>query len=353
MQIVIHPRIDRLQPYEAGERPEPGLPAIKLNQNECPYPVSPKVAETLSRLDPELLRVYPDASCLALRAALAEVHGLPPSMFLCGNGSSELITLVFRTFVGEGDTVALPDPTFGLYAVAAALHGAAVRKTPCGADFRFDPEALATGRPQAIVLANPNAPTGRFVEAERIESLLRRADGLVVVDEAYADFAPPGTSAIRLTERYDHLIVLRTFSKAYALGGARVGYAAANPRLIEAMGKGKETFSVHALSQLAAEAALRDPAYVRECVARIGRTRERFAAGLRARGWDVVPSAANFVLAAPPAGGPSARSLHDRLRERGIFVRHFDTDRLRGMLRISIGTDSDMDALLDALARLD
>lgn len=131
-----------------------------------------------------------------------------------------------------------------------------------------------------------------------------------------------------------------------------MGYAAANPRLIEAMGKGKETFSVHALSQLAAEAALRDPAYVRECVARIGRTRERFAADLRARGWDVVPSAANFVLAAPPAGGPSARSLHDRLRERGILARHFDTDRLRGMLRVSIGTDSDMDALLDALARL-
>lgn len=348
--IPIHPRIDRLRPYVAGIRPEEGTPAIKLNQNESPYPASPKVAEALARLRPEqLLREYPDAGCTRLREALSAVHGVPASMFLCGNGSSELISLIYKTFLREGDTVAVPDPTFGLYATAAEMAGVRLSVVPTGDDFRIDPDKLAEAEVQAIILANPNAPTGLCLQAPQIERLLQTYAGLVVVDEAYVDFAPQDTSVLRLVERYDHLLVLRTFSKAYALSGGRIGFAAGNERLIQAMGKGRETFSVNGVAQLAAEAALTDQDYMRTTVARITRTRERFVASLRQMGWSVCPSVTNFVLASPPAGGPTAKQIYERLLAGHIYVRYFDAPRLDDKLRISIGADDEMQAVVDTL----
>lgn len=352
--IPIHPRIDRLQPYVTGIRPEPGTTAIKLNQNESPYPASPEVAEALRRLRPELLlREYPDSGCSSLREALSAAHGVPASMILCGNGSSELITLLYKTFLSEGDTAAIPDPSFGLYTTVAEMAGVRVASVPTEDDFRIVPEKLIESAPQAIVIANPNAPTGLHLEAAQLERLLQSYRGLVVVDEAYIDFAPEGVSVLKLTERYDHLLVLRTFSKAYALSGGRIGFAVANERLIRAMEKARETFSVGAVAQLAAEAALSDQEYMRETVSRIGRTRRQFCESLSKMGWKVCPSVTNFVLASPPSGGRTAKELYERLLSEHIYVRYFDTPRLADKLRISIGMDDDMQAVLDSLARAD
>lgn len=348
--IPIHPRIERLQPYIAGIRPEAGTNAIKLNQNESPYPASPNVTETLRRLSPELLREYPDSGCMRLREALSAVHGIPAAQIICGNGSSELITLLFKTFLREGDTVAIPDPTFGLYTTVAEMAGVQVCVVPTDDEFLIDTEKLAAANPQAVILANPNAPTGLHLDASQIERLLQSYRGLVVIDEAYIHFAPEGVSVLKLIERYDHLLVLRTFSKAYALSGARVGFAAANERFVQAMEKGRETFSVNAVAQLAAEAALSDPEYTRMTVSRIVRTREQFCTSLSRIGWRVWPSVTNFVLAAPPHG-QSAKDFYERLLSEHIYVRYFDIPRLSDKLRISIGTDADMLAVLDVLAR--
>lgn len=349
--VAIHPRIERLSPYVAGVRPEAGTTAIKLNQNESPYPASPRVAEALRERGPELLREYPDSGCGRLVEALSRAHGVPASTILCGNGSSELISLLFRTFLAEGDTIAVPDPTFGLYATMAQIAGVRVREVPTDDEFRLDPERLIEADPQAVILANPNAPTGLYVEARQIERLLERYRGLVVVDEAYVEFAPEGVSVVGLTRRWDNLLVLRTFSKAYGLSGARIGFAVGAEQLIRAMGKGKETFSVGAPAQLAAEAALSDPAYMRATVSRIQRTHGEFRAALTRIGWKAWPSAANFLLASPPAGGLTAREHYDRLLAAGLYVRHFDAPRLFDKLRISIGTDADMRTLVKALAR--
>ncbi|GAA3411031.1 histidinol-phosphate transaminase [Paenibacillus hodogayensis] len=348
--VQIHPRIERLQPYAAGTRPDPGIAAIKLNQNESPYPVSPKVEQAIRSSGAELLREYPDSGCGRLRAALSELHGVPAGAILCGNGSSELITLLYKSFLCENDTVAVPDPTFGLYATAAALVGVKIVSVPTDDDFRLEPGKLAEPSPQAIIIANPNAPTGLYVEAEQIERLLNDFRGLVVVDEAYIDFVPEGTSVIGLTKRYSNLIVLRTFSKAYGLSGARIGYAVADERLIAAMAKGRETFSVNAVAQLAAEAALTDPAYTSLTVERINRTHEAFRAALTDTGWRAWPSFTNFLLATPPSDGPTAQEIYQRLLDRHIYVRYFDAPRLSDKLRISIGTDTEMKTLLEALS---
>lgn len=350
--VVIHPRIERMQPYVAGERPADGTKAIKLNQNESPYPASPRVLKALRELGPELLHAYPDALSDRLREALSAKHGVPPAAILCGNGSSELITQLVRTFLQEGDTAAIPDPTFGLYETVAGTFGVNVARVPTDDGFRLDPKRLAEQSPQAIIVANPNAPTGLHVQASDIEKLLQTYRGLVVVDEAYIDFAPEGVSVMNLVAEYDHLLVLRTFSKAYALCGARIGYAVGQERLIRAMEKARETFSVNALAQLAAEAALSDPDYVRLTVSRIAKTRERFGLRLSEMGWQVIPSVTNFVLATPPAGGPPAKELYGRLLAEHIYVRYFDAPRLSDKLRISIGTDDEMDALLHVLARI-
>ncbi|MBD2864289.1 histidinol-phosphate transaminase [Paenibacillus oceani] len=351
--IPIHPRIEKLQPYVAGSRPEEGVRALKLNQNENRHPLSPKVEAAIRTLSPEMLQEYPDARCDRLREALSSVHGVPVSSILCGNGSSELITLLFRTFLREGDTVAVPDPTFALYANVADIAGVHVRAVPTDANFHMEPLALAAAAPQAVILANPNAPTGVCVTADRIEKLLQTYNGLVVIDEAYIDFAPDGTSVLGLTERYDHLLVLRTFSKAYSLSGARVGFAAGNKRLIDAMLKGRETFSVNGFAQLVAEAAVTDQAHKNEMVGRILSTRERFAASLQAAGWTVWPSTTNFMLVSPPPGSLVAQKVYEGLLARHIYVRYFAAPRLDDKLRISVGTDEDMDLLLDALLRIE
>ncbi|MFC4099552.1 histidinol-phosphate transaminase [Paenibacillus xanthanilyticus] len=347
------PHIERLEPYALGEQPKPGRTCAKLNQNESPYPPSPAVLEALRRMSEEALRRYPDPTAAALREAIAERTGIAADQIYCANGSSEIISLLFKLFVGPGGRAAVAEPGFGLYQTEAAGHQSACIPVPLLPDYRLDIDGLLSSGAEVIILIHPHAPTGLLTEREDLERLIRSFPGLVVVDEAYIDYAPSGSSILPLIGRYSNLLVLRTFSKSYGLSGLRAGYCAGSRELIGTFAKGGGIYNVDALAQTLALAAVRDAAYMRGIVSRVVATRDAFAAELRRRGYDVLPSSANFVLCAPPATGPDAQAIYQGLAERDIYVRHYEHPRLRGLLRISIGTDEEMGGLtkeLDALA---
>lgn len=351
---LILPHIERLTPYALGDLPPEGSAAIKLNQNESPYPPSPLVLEALRTLGEEELRRYPDARCMQLRAALSQLHGVKDEQIFCGNGSSEIISLIVKGFIGPNRRLALPDPSFSLYHTVAASYQASSIAVPTRNDYTVDPGLLMDSGADAIVLVNPNAPTGHLLPLEEVERLVNRFPGLVVIDEAYIDFADPNATAIPLVDRYPNVIVVRTFSKAYALCGARVGYCIAAEPLIAALEKSKDIYNINAISRKLALAALEDREYTMRTVAAVKATRDGFIAELRSLGFDVIPSQTNFVLCTPPAGDgqPDARAWYQSLLERNIYVRHFEHPRLADKLRISIGTDEEMAAVTAVLRAL-
>ncbi|UVI28699.1 histidinol-phosphate transaminase [Paenibacillus spongiae] len=352
MSIVL-PHIEALATYALGEQPPEGVPSVKLNQNESPYPPSPRVLQALRDMSEEELRRYPDAACVELRKSLSAKLGIEAERIFCGNGSSEIISLIFKVFIGPGGSIALPDPSFGLYHTVAASYQAASKAVPTREDFTVDVDGLLASGAKAIVLVNPNAPTGLLLSSGEVERLVSGFPGLVVIDEAYIDFAEPGASSLELLSKYSNVMILRTFSKAYALCGARVGYCMADRSLIEALEKGRDIYNVNAISRKLAVAAIEDAGYVNDTIARSNRSRSELTARLRKMGFDVLPSQTNFVLCAPPVQeGITAKHIEERLTEAHIFVRHFDHPRLRGMLRISIGTESEIQQLLSELVRI-
>lgn len=353
MSFVL-PHIRNLPRYQTGKSPRPGESAVKLNQNENPYPPSPRVREALLSADPAELRLYPGESVEELRAALAAMHRTVPGQVFIGNGSSEVISLIMKVFVGAGGTVSLPDPTFGLYQTAAWAQGAEVCRVPLNSRYEVDVDRVVASGGQAAILVNPNAPTGLLLESGRVVELVSRFRGLVVIDEAYTDFAPAGSSAMELVEKHANLIVLRTFSKSYSLCGARVGYCVAAPELIAALNKGRDIYNVNALSARMALAALQDRDYLRETAARIIRTREMYTRRFEGAGFSVLPSSANFLLCRMPEEGDAqeALRLYEGLSDQGVYVRYFDYPRLRDKLRITVGTDGEMERLWQVLESL-
>lgn len=347
---LIPPHMDRLVRYETGVLPPDAEHVLKLNQNESPYPPSPRVREVLSRLEWNRLRLYPDGECRRLRDALADRYGVQACQVMAGNGSSELISLIMKVLIGPGRTVALPDPTFELYHTSAAVHQARTVRVPLDREYGADVDGLLASGADAAVLVNPHAPTGRLLGKEEVRRLVSSFQGLVVVDEAYMEFADPDVSAAPLIREYGNLIVLRTFSKAYGLSGARVGCCLADAALIGALDKGRDIYNVNAVSGDLALAALKDPSYTQKTVRLVRSTRETFSGRLAALGFRVVPSSANFVLCMPPErpdGAIDAAAWYARLMERGVYVRYFaGHPLLRDKLRISIGTDADMDRLI-------
>jgi len=345
------PYVEQIAPYPSvAANPDPSI--IKLDQNENPYPPAPSVIRALASAVESSLRLYPDASCSALRETLAARHGVPQDRIAIGNGSSELIAALFRTFVGSERIAALPYPTFALYETAAAAANAAVIRVQTDGDFAIDPDALLAASAPVIALVNPNAPTGRLLRLSEIERIVRNAPGLVLIDEAYIQFAGEAEySAIPLTLRYDNLVVLRTFSKAYALSGARVGYAVGSRAIIEAFEKTKSIYNVSAVSLSLAHSALQDEPHMRTSVEAICATRSIVVSELQRIGFRVIPSRTNFVLCAPPdkPHDPDAPTLVRMLAEHGFAVRYFDLPRLRDKIRISIGTDAQMNALIAQL----
>lgn len=335
-------------PYVPGEQPAPGTAVIKLNTNENPYPPSPRVLEALGAALDDRLRLYPDPEATALRERAAEVYGVPADHILAGNGSDELLALVLRAAADPGDGVAFPVPTYSLYATLVAVHGARALTVPWGSDWRL-PEALAGLGARVTFVCNPNAPSGTMVPVEELEAFTREVRGLVVIDEAYVDFAPD--HALRLVGRQPNVVVLRSFSKSFSLAGLRLGLCFGHPDLLAGLRTVKDSYNVNRLSQIAGLAALDDLAWMEANVRRIRADRAALARELDLLGYRVPPSAANFVLARRPGAdqGPIQRAL----AARGILVRHFATPELYDALRITVGTGAEIAALLAALRALE
>ena len=331
-----------LDAYVPGKQVD--TPVVKLNANENPYPPSPAVLAVIARCGTELCRLYPDALATRLRQIAADQYGVDPAQVIAGNGSDDILTMIMRAFLDPGDRIAVVDPTYTLYQTLAAMQAADTEVYPLDESFGL-PEAFFDARAKLTLLPNPNAQTGTLFSREQIMRLCETRGGLVVIDEAYAPFA--GATVIDLLPHFENLIVTRTLSKSHSLAGLRVGFGLAAPEIISALMKVKDSYNVNAVSQAAGIAALRDEAYTRRTVQAIRSTLADFTAALRQRDWQVLDSSANFVLCKPPGG--SAAEIVKLLETRGCLVRYFDTPRLAPYIRISIGTDQQMQELLHCI----
>ena len=351
MSDLFRPNIARLRGYVPGEQPrEKGY--IKLNTNENPYPPSPLVLARLREACAADLRLYPDPDAWALRRKLGEIFAIAPQQIMVGNGSDELLNVIIRSFAGEGDEIAYPHPTYGYYKPLIDIQGAEAVPVEFGEDFSL-PEGLAVPGARITFLANPNAPSGTLVSYNEVAALCARVDGVLVVDEAYVDFSQGG--CIQLIEQHPNAIVVRTMSKSFSLAGMRIGFAFAPAALIEGMWKVKDHYNLNRLSLVAAEAALEDIDAMHANAARVCATRTRLCAELRELDFYVWDSQANFALArlGERWANNTAAELYVELKERRILVRYFATPpRLADCLRISVGTDAEIDALLAALKEM-
>lgn len=345
MKNLIRPSVQELVAYTPGEQPKvAGL--IKLNTNENPYPPSPAVARRLREISADSLRLYPDPVCSALRERIAGLCGVRSEQVFVGNGSDEVLRLAIRAFTEPGGAVAAFDPTYSLYPVLAAAEEVAYRTVPLPDGFGWTepPEGMDAS---LFLLANPNAPTGVFYPVEAIRDFCVRFPGVVLIDEAYVDFSG-GRDGLSLARERPNALVCRTLSKSFSLAGLRIGYAIGSSELIGALFKLKDSYNVDRLAQEVALAAMEDMAWMQDNARRLVATRERVAAELDKRGFRVVPSAANFLFVEPPAG-TAAADLFAALRQKNILVRYFPGARTGTYLRVSIGTDAEMDAFLAAI----
>lgn len=328
--------------YVPGEQPPDGEGWIKLNTNESPLPPSPQVAAAIAAVVADLNR-YPDPQAEPLRAALAVHHGVDPAQVAVGNGADGLIDTCLRAYCEAGSTVVLTDPTYSLLAVATRIQGATPHVVALSPEGDLPDEFAATQAPLRFIV-NPNTPMGTWIEPAQLHERLRGAGGVVVIDEAYCDFAP--RSCIPLLADHPNWLVLRTFSKSYALAGLRVGYAVGAADLIDDLRAVGESYPVDRCAIVGARAALHDDAHHRRIIDAVVDERARLSAELIALGWDVTRSQANFVTGRPPS--QTAAAVADRLRQGRVLVRCLGTGDA-GVLRITVGTAAENDALLAAL----
>jgi len=337
--------IDAMTAYLPGEQPSAEQKVVKLNTNENPYPPSPAAVKVLRVLDMDLLRRYPTPVADAFRRTVADVLDVPPEWVLPGNGSDELIVMIARAAGGAGRDIAYPTPTFEYYLTQAHIQQAGPAEIPYDEDYNLPVEQLIAARAAVTFVASPNSPSGTAALLEQLERLAKGAAGLVVIDEAYVDFAEH--NALDLARRYENVIVMRTLSKGYSLAGLRLGYAVANPAVIDALMKVKDIYNVGAVPAAVGAAAFADQEYVRRICGMVVASREKLAGELRELGWRVWPSQANFLLARPADG--RAEAIYQSLKRRGILVRYFKGPRLADKLRITIGSDEQNQALVEAI----
>ncbi len=344
------PFVKDLVPYVPGEQPKLAK-LVKLNTNENPYGPSPKALAAMQAELNDNLRLYPDPNSDRLKQAVADYYGVQTAQVFVGNGSDEVLAHAFHGLFQHGRPLLFPDVTYSFYPVYCGLYG-----IPCEAielDEQFQIRVEDYARPNGgIIFPNPNAPTGCALGLEAIERLLQaNPDSVVLVDEAYIDFG--GETAISLVDQYPNLLVTQTLSKSRSLAGLRVGLAVGHPDLIEALERIKNSFNSYPLDRMAiagAAAAFEDKVYFEQTCQRVIDSREAVVAGLEKLGFEVLPSAANFVFARHP--GKDAATLAAGLREQGVIVRHFKQQRIAQFLRITIGTPEQNQALLDALQGL-
>ncbi len=337
--------IRSMEAYVPGEQPRSTGRIIKLNTNENPYPPSPKVAEALAGADLAQLRRYPDAMATLFRHAAADVLGVPADWILPGNGSDDVIMMIARACLGPSRPAAYPVPTFAFYRTQSLIEDALRTEVPLEEDYRLPVEKLIDAAAAVTFIANPNSPTGVAADNEALAELADGLEGLVVIDEAYVDFADD--SAIDLLEGRDNVILLRTLSKGYSLAGLRLGFGVARPPVLEGLLKTKSIYNVGSLPCLLGAAAMSDPKYTEQRAEQIIATRKRLAAALKTAGWRVWDSQANFLFTQPP--GNSAARIATGLSKRKIYIRYYDQPGVSDKLRISIGTEEETDVLLSAL----
>ncbi|MEK6778428.1 MAG: histidinol-phosphate transaminase [Candidatus Deferrimicrobiota bacterium] len=347
MSVPFRRNIARMKGYQPGEQPQEGG-FVKLNTNENPYPPSPGVRRAILAEAKETLRLYPDPDATRLRRQAALTYGFELPQVIAGNGSDDLLAMIARAFIGEGDILCCPTPTYTLYDTLVRIQGGKVRGVPYPDDYSLPP-GLFRARGSVTVVASPNSPSGTSVPLATLARLAAAVPGLLVVDEAYADFAEG--NALSLARERENVVVLRTFSKSFSLAGMRIGLGFAHPRIVEGLVKVKDSYNLGRPGIVAGEAALRDIAWMERNAARIRKTRERLVSCLPEVGFNPFPSQANFVLARR-TGGKSARPAYEALKKRKILVRYFDTPRLRDCLRITVGTDAEIEALLSALREM-
>lgn len=343
-------RIKDLVPYTPGEQPK-NQKFIKLNTNENPYPPSPKALEAIAANVDETLKLYSDPEGTLLRDAIAKVYGVKPTQVFVGNGSDEVLAFAFQAFYGIGDTIVAPDITYSFYPVYANMFGINYRTVPLNEDFTIPVEKLLGGN-DGVVITNPNAPTGIELPQSELRRVLEgNPDVAVIVDEAYVDFG--GTSALSLLDEYPNLLVVQTLSKSRALAGLRVGFAIGSENLISAVNCVKNSINSYTLDRLAivgAAAAVEDVDYFRTHCDMVAATRERISEELKALDFTVLPSKSNFIFISHKS--VPAKELFAQLRQEGILVRYFSLPRIDNFLRVTIGTDEDMDTFVAVMKKL-
>jgi histidinol-phosphate aminotransferase len=346
MTQLLRPNIRAMAGYTPGEQPRAG-PFIKLNTNENPYPPSPRVLEALREaLAGERLRKYPDPLGTAFRQTAGRVLGVDPDGILIGNGSDDILTIVTRAFVPERGLVVSPLPSYLLYKTLAELQGAQFQAVAFTPDWQL-PSPWPVGNAHLTMVPNPNSPSGTLVPVAELERLAHESAGPLLVDEAYVDFADG--HALELA-RLPNVMVSRSLSKSYALAGVRFGFAVADPALVRELLKVKDSYNCDVLSLTAAAAALEDQAYLRATRERILATRGRLAEALRQLAFGVTPSQANFVWARRP--DRALKPIYEELKRRQILVRYMNYEGYGEGLRISVGSDGEVDRLLEELAKI-
>jgi histidinol-phosphate aminotransferase len=347
------PIVQTLTPYVPGEQPQIQR-LVKLNTNESPYGPSPKALEAISSQNNGDLRLYPDPEGVALKKAIAKLHGLNPNQIFLGNGSDEVLAHVFAGLLKQSRPVYFPDITYSFYPVYCKLFGIDYQTIALGPDFEIDLTDYKTPN-GGIIFPNPNAPTGRSITRAEIEKLLaRNSDSVLVVDEAYVDYGTESCIPLLQGENCpENLLVVHTLSKSRALAGLRVGFAVGHPALIEGLERIKNSFNSYPLGRLAqagALAAIEDQSHLEASSAKVIQTREKLLRQLSALGFETLPSTANFIFTRHPKH--AGAKIYQALRDRGIIVRHFTSPRIEEFLRITIGTDEQSAELVSALQEI-
>ena len=350
MSRFLSKQYETLTPYTPGEQPKiQGL--IKLNTNESPFPPSPKVVEVINVDEISRLNLYPDPEATVLVKAISKHYNISESKIAVGNGSDELLAFSFMAFQNESRVICFPDISYGFYKVYAEIYGAKAKLIPLNTNLEIKPKDYFNA-PGTIVIANPNPPAGTALSRVDVEEILKaNKDNLVIIDEAYVSFG--AQTSVPLVEKYDNLLVIQTFSKDRNLAGARIGVAFGQEDIISDLNKMKFSFNpynLNRLSILAGAAAVEDNKYFEDCIEKIKKTRQEFVVEMTALGFDVIPSSANFVLAKHDK--ISGAEYYKELRERKILVRHFEHERIKDYVRITIGTKEHMDALVNATKQL-
>ncbi|MCC5897736.1 MAG: histidinol-phosphate transaminase [Phormidium sp. BM_Day4_Bin.17] len=349
MSSYFRPAVDAMQGYIPGEQPKPGTRILKLNTNENPYPPSPNAMAVLRNFDGELLRRYPHPYANAFREAIANVLEVPLDWIIVGNGSDEILNLLIRA-CAEADSrrVVYPTPTYVLYKTLAAIQPATVLEVPYGQNYQLPLDALLEAQGAVTFIASPNSPSGHLVSNDDLRRLAQGLSGVLVVDEAYVDFADD--TALPLVSEFENVIVTRTLSKGYSLAGLRLGFGIAQPGLLSGLFKVKDSYNIDAIAAAMGAAAMKDQDYKNQCAERVKLSRQHLSQELQKLGFKVPPSQTNFLLVTPPR--ENAEDIYLALKARGILVRYFNHSGLENQLRITVGTDEQNQTLIEALIDL-